>query len=279
LFTPGYEAFKGIDKEVCTLYVPAGAKATYASTDGWKDFKNIVELTNEITINDGEAYTATEAQEYGKIIYNRTFNNTGWQAWYVPFAVDYNVLKEDFDVAEINNIHMYDTDDDGTLDSSTLEIISVKGGTLQANYPYFIRAKESGKKSIVVENATLEAAQSNYIDCSSVKFKYYFIGTTTGVSGSEMYNNNYYAMSGGSMKYAQDESVSLKPFRWYMKVEARSGAALPKEVRIRHIDDITNVEEIEAVAEDNIYYDLSGRRVENPTKGIYILNGKKVFVK
>ncbi|MBO7280004.1 MAG: hypothetical protein J6V00_02450, partial [Bacteroidaceae bacterium] len=74
-------------------------------------------------------------------------------------------------------------------------------------------------------------------------------------------------------------SVSLKPFRWYMKVEARSGAALPKEVRIRHIDDITNVEEIEAVAEDNIYYDLSGRRVENPTKGIYILNGKKVYVK
>ena len=232
-----------------------------------------------VAFNDGEAYTATEAQEYGKIIYNRTFNNTGWQAWYVPFAVDYNVLKEDFDVAEINDIHMYDTDDDGTLDSSTLEIISVKSGTLQANYPYFIRAKESGKKSIAVENTTLEAAQSNYIDCSSVKFKYYFIGTTTGVSGSEMYNNKYYAMSGGSMKYAQNESVSLKPFRWYMKVEARSGAALPKEVRIRHIDDITNVEEIEAVAEDNIYYDLSGRRVENPTKGIYILNGKKVFVK
>ena len=26
-------------------------------------------------------------------------------------------------------------------------------------------------------------------------------------------------------------------------------------------------------------YDLQGRRVENPTKGVYIQNGKKVYVK
>jgi hypothetical protein len=28
-----------------------------------------------------------------------------------------------------------------------------------------------------------------------------------------------------------------------------------------------------------VYYDLQGRVVENPTKGVYIINGKKVFVK
>lgn len=32
-------------------------------------------------------------------------------------------------------------------------------------------------------------------------------------------------------------------------------------------------------SEDAVYYDLSGRRVENPTKGLYIVNGKKVFIK
>ena len=30
---------------------------------------------------------------------------------------------------------------------------------------------------------------------------------------------------------------------------------------------------------DNVIYDLSGRRVENPTKGIYIINGKKVVIR
>lgn len=29
----------------------------------------------------------------------------------------------------------------------------------------------------------------------------------------------------------------------------------------------------------NVYYDLNGRKVENPSNGIYIINGKKVFVK
>ena len=30
---------------------------------------------------------------------------------------------------------------------------------------------------------------------------------------------------------------------------------------------------------DNVYYDLSGRRVMNPTKGLYIVNGRKVIIK
>ncbi len=39
------------------------------------------------------------------------------------------------------------------------------------------------------------------------------------------------------------------------------------------------VEAVEAAGQnDNIYYDLTGRRVNNPSKGIYILNGKKVIL-
>ena len=31
--------------------------------------------------------------------------------------------------------------------------------------------------------------------------------------------------------------------------------------------------------EQQTYYDLNGRKVAQPTRGIYIQNGKKVFVK
>ncbi len=34
-----------------------------------------------------------------------------------------------------------------------------------------------------------------------------------------------------------------------------------------------------AMGQNNVYYDLMGRRVENPAKGIYIHNGKKIIVK
>lgn len=33
------------------------------------------------------------------------------------------------------------------------------------------------------------------------------------------------------------------------------------------------------VHEDGVYYSLQGTRVQNPSKGLYILNGKKVLIK
>ena len=44
----------------------------------------------------------------------------------------------------------------------------------------------------------------------------------------------------------------------------------------------TGIETIESSkhsTEDGVYYDLQGRRVENPTRGVYIVNGKKVVIK
>ena len=43
----------------------------------------------------------------------------------------------------------------------------------------------------------------------------------------------------------------------------------------------TAVEEIECEDGDVQVeiYDLAGRKVDNPTKGMYIVNGKKVFIK
>lgn len=47
-------------------------------------------------------------------------------------------------------------------------------------------------------------------------------------------------------------------------------------------DTTSEIEEINAEPsklQTNIYYDLSGRRVEHPRKGIYIVNGKKIVIR
>ena len=56
--------FSGVDTENCILYVPAGTADAYRQAEGWKVFKNIVEMEdsddiNEIKANDGsyEIYT------------------------------------------------------------------------------------------------------------------------------------------------------------------------------------------------------------------------------
>ena len=41
----------------------------------------------------------------------------------------------------------------------------------------------------------------------------------------------------------------------------------------------TGVEEIEAEETETVIYNLQGIRVDNPQPGIYIVNGKKVYIK
>ena len=52
------------------------------------------------------------------------------------------------------------------------------------------------------------------------------------------------------------------------------------ELEVEYDDTTTAIISIKNSKVDTVtYYDLSGRRVAQPTKGIYVKNGKKVFVK
>ena len=44
-------------------------------------------------------------------------------------------------------------------------------------------------------------------------------------------------------------------------------------------DDVTAIETVKSEKANNEYYNLAGQRVANPTKGLYIVNGRKVVVK
>ncbi|MBP3775522.1 MAG: hypothetical protein J6I37_00895 [Prevotella sp.] len=44
------------------------------------------------------------------------------------------------------------------------------------------------------------------------------------------------------------------------------------------LPDVSAINHIHTDKSDNIYYTLNGQRVEHPTKGIYIINGKKIIL-
>ena len=56
-----------------------------------------------------------------------------------------------------------------------------------------------------------------------------------------------------------------------------SAGHLPDDVKTR----LAQMKEVETenTSEEKVIYDLSGRRVVNPQKGLYIVNGKKVLIK
>lgn len=273
-----------------TLHVLPGCKAAYESAAYWKNF-NIVEDAvdpNVPTLIDGEAYTLNQDTEVDQLVYRRTFGSDKWQALYVPFSIPVDTLtKYGMQVAELNDTHMYDRDDDGTFEEVTVEFLRMTSGSTEANYPYLIKAQEAGEKSFTLKDVELKAAAENSIDCSTVKQKFTFTGTYTGVSGEDMFSNNYYAMSGGGLSRVNGPTVSLKPQRWYMSIENRDGSSPDYYApQMRLVvdgvwEEVTGLSNICHNANEAVLYDLQGRRVNGTTvrSGLYVQDGKKVVVK
>lgn len=77
----------------------------------------------------------------------------------------------------------------------------------------------------------------------------------------------------------QDDYLYLSPFRFFLEVSG--GSSKSNAFAIDTDDDITGINSVEISSEKKteVIYDLQGRRVANATKGLYIINGKKVLVK
>ncbi len=278
-----------------TLYVPTGSKAAYEAADYWKEFKEIVEfeVLDRLIITDGEALAYDQTETHDELVYTRTFSSADkWQALYVPFSIPIDTLnKYGLQVAELNDTHMYDTDDDGEFDQTTLEFLYLKRGATQPNYPYLIKSASAGEVTLTMTDVEVKATEETEIECSTTRAVFKIRGTYAGVSGAVMYANNYYAMGGGALVRMANADSGLKPQRWYLAVENKDGSPveyLAAQMRIA-IDGIeieeseTAIREVNAIGQkqDEVYM-LDGRRVNGTDalkSGLYVKNHKKLFVR
>ena len=275
--------------------------------EGYFDGQQIYPLPtlDELIIADGSIekfyYPKTIV---GTLTYTRTLPNLTWNALYVPFEIP---VTEEFlskyDVAYINDVHSYDTDDNGTIDNMEMELIKIKSGTLRANYPYLIKAKSDEDKELTLEftDATLfSTIVHNSVYCSSAFTEFHICGTYEQMAKDDIMEicNSYVGETkaglvvagDGSWKSMADDAV-LNPFRLYM-VMVTSGDSPVKvdpaafsrvRIRIQGEGGETGIEVVETTVDGQqptVIYDLMGRRVAVPQKGtIYVVNGKKVMWK
>ncbi len=98
------------------------------------------------------------------------------------------------------------------------------------------------------------------------------------------YTNYILAKKNGNLGfYAVADGSTLSAGKAYLPLPT---AQLPSAAHARSItlvfddEEATGIEQtINNTEQPNAYYDLQGRRVAQPKQGIYIVNGKKVFIK
>ena len=136
----------GSCSNLTTVYVPKGTKAAY-NVVPWNNYEIVAPFdTLNISDNGAAIYRLKGDATIDIVItYTRNFTHTGWQALYVPFDIPYDAISDKFDVAELNNFHQYDDNNDGGFDRTELEVLRLKAGsTIEHHTPYVIRAKETG---------------------------------------------------------------------------------------------------------------------------------------
>ena len=253
----------------------------------------------EVEIYDGYYSRVIIDDDYDveKLTYYRELPNQEWNSLYVPFEIEVtDELLEDYEVAYMNNMHTYDADDDGSFDKMDMEIIKIKNGTLKANYPYFIRAKntEAMDMNLVIENALVESTVGRTVSCQSVRSIFELRGIYERMRQAdfaEMHGTHYAISTEGGWWRTE----GLNPFRAYLTIIPRSGTPVNAPA-VRSIgitvggeENTTGVTEVktEPTVDANQngewkteIYDLQGRRINEITEsGIYIVDGKKVIVK
>ena len=276
------------------IIVPKAGLEAYRAADNWKDF--LIRLETFVLDDTAESYVKDVDDELASIEYTRNFANEEWTAWYVPFDMPVADIADDFEMARINDIHQNDTDDDGTMDETLLEVVKLKGDAVaKANTPYLIKAKTAGEKTFALEDVTLYATKANSFDVTSWNYRYIFTGTYSQVS--DMHTNGYYALGGGSFHQAASDAAKLGAFRWFLRIENRESAqvpdAQPTQIRLHVVGEdgeATGIDQLRPIDEaiDGTYtvIDGSGRLVRTAAKsldglpsGFYIINGKKTFIK
>lgn len=264
------------------------AKITVKTDNGLSATCDIM-VTKKITIEDGSNYTNSSDQEYNVIIYSRTFKNTNWQAWYAPFDLPLTreVLKH-FSFAKFAGTY---TEEDGSF---YITVVRLKEGDyVQANTAYCVRAKvadSANPQVITLTDAILKAAKENSFYVLSAEKKITFRGNYIHRTVTEA-DDNWYALSGGQYS-RQLSGNTIAPFRCFFTIEDREDnpyavESYPATVKLMLINEgetaIGKIEddEVGIMKKPNAIYDLSGRRVDNGiiSKGVYIINGKKVFIK
>lgn len=141
--------FTDLFKGIAQLYVPAGTKALYEATEGWKDFKNIVEMVNIDPI-EGETTVNTAnliSQDLSDNVVDDVYYNTGDGSY---DATDGSiVINETTNMGQITNAVPGSDDVKNNFTGIILKVAAGKG-TITVN------VKTIGNAQLVVQvgNAT-----------------------------------------------------------------------------------------------------------------------------
>jgi hypothetical protein len=226
--------------------------------------KKAIEIVAAPVFDETEELTYLAEKTEPSVVVKYT-PKSGWNTICMPFALTSNYLTsifgEGWKAWEFNGYTA-----DGVLQFHPAT-------TFVACYPYIIYVAEAAEHAdgVILNNVPVKADDANYDQRGDAKFQ----GTYYPIAAPNMEGLWGVTTEG---KIAKGTNTAwMKGFRAYFELPAGTTAA-----RLGFYDETTGIMNVISASEldgDDKAYNMGGQRVQNPKKGLYIVNGKKVVIK
>ena len=289
------ETFTGTDGEIATLTIsidggvangnyPVYLKNMKLTETDISNFYETESIETTLTVG-GKSYTildetstvAPVAASGVDVRVKRAIKANSWSTICLPFAIPAEKMTAAFGAGvEVKDFTSWSsTEDAGDIVGITIGFTAVTA--MEANHPYLIKVANAitAEDGFTVDGVDIapEAEPTKQVGTTK-KTRGYFYGTYVANTTVPEYNlfisNDRFYYSNGSTK--------MKAFRGYFELYDYLSSLDEAGARISIVDeDVTGIANVKTLSvESSDYYDLQGRKVENPGKGLYINNGRKV---
>ena len=224
-----------------------------------------------VTLDENSTTLPEASDGETEIKVKRTLKANQWNTICFPFAMTRTQKNEVFgrDV-KLATYGAYEIAEDG-INVLFDAVGSTKG--IDANKPYIIKTSKDISEFMIT---------STIVPCNNAPFEGdeeigFFYGTLK--AGGKVPANCLF-LNGGKFWYSTGQS-NIKAFRGYFEFVdgLASLETAASKVKMIFRDETTGIKDVIVKTANDDMYDLQGRRIVKPDKGVYIKNGKKVVIK
>ena len=249
-------------------------------TDTWHSIVNLYAVwAKNIELANAANNATVIADNNGKLtnvtLADRTLTKDGnWNTICLPFNVTAAQLAET--THPFYGATIMEMQNTTSLENGVLTLNFATATAIEAGKPYLIKwASGSDIVAPVFNGVTITSTTPTEV--TSTDGKVTFVGQYNPFT-IDSSNKDCILMlgSGNKIGYSKNDRT-LKCFRAHFQINDVNAV---REFNMNFGDETTNIQQVESgKLKVEGYYDLQGRKVAQPTKGLYIVNGKKVVVK
>jgi len=265
----------------CTLTTIKFSDSNQQRTDMEPVSFNVI-ISNKVTLDENSTEAPAAISDEVDIEVKRSFNANEWTTICLPFDMTEAQVKAAFgDGVQLGDFTGYEVGDD----EKSIRVIFEGASAIKANHPYIIKVGQS-MTEFSVEGVTTNPGEDPRVSFATGSGKKKKLSDFVGnyVADFDFFNdatNTPLILSGGELCYASEDTPHMKAFQAYFDLDDDISDNGDAAQLLLVIDGniATAISTVVSRTASEATFDLQGRAVKVPTRGIYVRNGRKIIVK